>query len=356
MFYGSNKAPIICNKSGTGGSAELAKAPIGTFAHIEYPGALFGCPEFDGLEGEENIVLTDNVSMSRGRHQLKFGVQANQVRTIVDATNFNEGFWSHPTDRLFDRSDPATYPDLFSGLVSPTLAKWSQWNSYYYAQDTWQATDALTLNLGLRYDVDRSATAGNDFVDAKNARIVQRFGGGPLLQKAKVDYNNVAPRLGVRLDAHGRQADDDPWERRRLLRPESQQLQRHLYRHTAGRRRHVLQRERSAREPVFRCRRPGGSAAALRAFSGAELSVLPGSLAGADRAGARGSARSTPEGALHRSILRGRRPRFRPWTHGRCGLRARGRQGHAGVCQRQRDVRERRLLGDRSSGSLPSSR
>src|SRR5207237_10274902 len=34
-------------------------------------------------------------------------------------------------------------------------------------------------------------------VDAKNARIVQRSGGAPLLDKTHVDYNNVAPRVGV---------------------------------------------------------------------------------------------------------------------------------------------------------------
>ena len=112
LFYGSNKAPIVCNKSGTGGSAQLAKAPVGTFAHIEYPGALFGCPTFTGLEGEENIVLADNLSMSRGRHQLKIGAQGNQVRTIIDVTNYHDGFWSHPTDALFNRADPATYPDV----------------------------------------------------------------------------------------------------------------------------------------------------------------------------------------------------------------------------------------------------
>jgi outer membrane receptor protein involved in Fe transport len=196
LFYGSNKAPIVCNKSGTGGSAELAKAPVGTFAHIEYPGALFGCPIFTGLEGEENIVVTDNFSMSRGHHQLKVGAQANQVRTIIDVTNFHDGFWSHPIDRLFNRADPATYPDTFTGNVGPALTRTHLWNSYYYVQDTWQARDDLTVNLGLRYDIDRSATAGNDFVDAKNARIVQRYGGAPLLQKTTVDYNNLAPRLG----------------------------------------------------------------------------------------------------------------------------------------------------------------
>jgi outer membrane receptor protein involved in Fe transport len=196
LSYGSNKAPIVCNKSGTGGSAQLAKAPVGSFAHVEYPGAFFGCPVFTGLEGEENIVLSDNLSMSRGRHQLKIGAQGHHVRTIIDGTNYHDGFWSHPTDGLFNRADPGTYPDAFVGNVGPALTTTNLWNSYYYIQDTWRAIDSLTLNLGLRYDVDRSVTAGNDFVDAKNARIVQRYGGAPLLQKTKVDYNNVAPRIG----------------------------------------------------------------------------------------------------------------------------------------------------------------
>jgi len=196
LFYGSNKAPVICNKSGTGGSAELAKAPVGTFAHIEYPGALFGCPTFTGLEGEENLVFADSLTMSRGRHQVKVGAQANQVRTIIDVTNYHDGFWSHPTDALFNRADPATYPDVFIGNVGPALTKTNLWNSYYYVQDTWQPAGGVTLNLGLRYDLDRSVTAGNDFVDAKNARIVRRYGGGSLLTKTKVDLNNLAPRLG----------------------------------------------------------------------------------------------------------------------------------------------------------------
>jgi outer membrane receptor protein involved in Fe transport len=196
FFFGSNKAPIVCNKSGTGGSAQLAQAPVGTFAHIEYPGALFGCPTFTGLEGEENIVLADNLSMSSGRHHLKIGAQGNQVRTIIDVTNYHDGFWSHPTDRLFNRADPTTYPDAFIGNVGPALSKTNLWNSSYYIQDTWQAMEGLTLNLGLRYDVDHSVTAGNDYVDAKNARIIQRYGGTPLLQKTKVDYNNFAPRVG----------------------------------------------------------------------------------------------------------------------------------------------------------------
>ena len=65
-----------------------------------------------------------------------------------------------------------------------------------FALDNWQVRNDLTLNLGVRYDIDRSVTVGNEFVDAKNASIVQRLGGTPPLSKINVDYNNVSPRLG----------------------------------------------------------------------------------------------------------------------------------------------------------------
>jgi outer membrane receptor protein involved in Fe transport len=172
LFYGSNRVPIVCNKSGTGGSAQLASAPVGTFAHIEYPGALFGCPTFTGLEGEENVVVGEHFTMWAGRHQLEVGAQGHQVRTTIDVTNYHDGFWSHPTDAVFNRADPATYPDAFKGNVGPAIAKTRLWNSSYYIQDSWQAIDGLTLNLGVRYDLDRSVTAG--MRESSNATAVRR--------------------------------------------------------------------------------------------------------------------------------------------------------------------------------------
>lgn len=197
VFYGSNKAPIICNKSGTGGSEELTLAPIGTFAYTAYPGAVFGCPIFTGLEGETNLHLTDNFSFSTGAHQFKVGAQLQRVHTIIDVTNFHDGYWVHNSDAAFNINDPSTYPDQWIGNVGPAKTETEIWSPYFFAQDTWQANRNVTLNLGVRYDIDRSAQAGNDFVDSKNQRIVARYGGGPLLQKTNVDYNNVAPRLGV---------------------------------------------------------------------------------------------------------------------------------------------------------------
>jgi outer membrane receptor protein involved in Fe transport len=195
--YGSNKPPIVCNKSGTGGNANLDQGPPGTFSIQIYPGAVFGCPIFTGLEGEQTIQLIDNFSWSKDRHQFKAGAQAYQVRTIVDITNFHDGYWNFPNDIAFDINNPDSYPDVFQGNEGRVNVKANLWNYYFYVQDTWQLNDRVTLNLGLRYDIDNSVKTGNEYVDQKNAQLLARYGGSPPLEKTKTDLNNIAPRLGI---------------------------------------------------------------------------------------------------------------------------------------------------------------
>jgi outer membrane receptor protein involved in Fe transport len=195
-FWGSNKPPIICPKSGTGGPANLALGPPGTFAGRVYPGARFGCTVFTGLEGEQNFSLVENFSWVTGPHQFKVGGTAGQVRTIIDIVNYHDGRWTHPFDVEFDINNSQSYPDAFTGNIGGTTAKSNNWAYALFAQDTWRVSEALTLNLGLRYDLDRSVKAGDEFVDAKNDRIVATLGGGPRVTKTDVDTNNVAPRVG----------------------------------------------------------------------------------------------------------------------------------------------------------------
>jgi len=196
-YYMSNKPPVICNASGIGGQGNLDKGPWGTFSHHRYPGLRVGCPIFHGLEGEENLGFIDNFSFLKGRHQLKVGGQALQNRMVVDIANFHDGYWRFAQDMVFDVNNPATYPYLWEGNIGPGAWKSPVWNFSVFGQDTWQVNDNLTLNLGLRYDVDRSVTAGNEFVDQKNALIVSTLGGSPALEKTNVDSNNVSPRIGV---------------------------------------------------------------------------------------------------------------------------------------------------------------
>jgi outer membrane receptor protein involved in Fe transport len=191
----SNKPPIICNQAGAGGSALLALGPAGTFARRNYPGATFGCG-FSGLEAEEDLFIGDTLSFLYGRHQVKVGVTAAQVRTIIDSLNVRNGAWTFPKDLAFDINDPNSYPDRWSGGTSiPNYSK-AVWGLNAFVQDSWNVRDDLTVNVGVRYDIDRANTIVNGFIDAKNDQIVRDVGGEKFFEPQKAQHN-FSPRVGL---------------------------------------------------------------------------------------------------------------------------------------------------------------
>jgi hypothetical protein len=206
VTYGVNKPWILANiAGGLGGSALLAAAgyntvtgnPTGKYAVITYPGASFGATSFTGLEGEGNLFFIDNFSVVRGRHQFKVGGVIARQQMYMDVEAAHIGQFSFTQDKAFNINDPSTYPSTFSGNIGSGVANPAVWNPSVYAQDTWRVSNNVTLNLGVRYDLDLSPTTVNDYVDAYNQRIVARLGGPPPLQKSVADKNNIAPRLGV---------------------------------------------------------------------------------------------------------------------------------------------------------------
>jgi carboxypeptidase family protein len=118
-----------------------------------------------------------------GDHDLKLGGQfIYSSINLPDQTDMN-GRFSFSTDRAFNRSDPSTYPErLFirvpaaSDILMPTDV------AVLFVQDKWHRGD-LTLNLGLRYDIELTPLT-NDF--------------NPMFSNGAhaVDKNNFAPRLG----------------------------------------------------------------------------------------------------------------------------------------------------------------
>jgi hypothetical protein len=119
----------------------------------------------------------------RGDHSLKFGGQfVYSTIELPDQTDMN-GRFTFSTDKAFNRNDPSTYPErLFirvpaeSDILMPTSV------AVLFAQDKWHMGN-LTLNLGVRYDLEITP-------------ITNAF--NPLFKNAAhaVDRNNIAPRLG----------------------------------------------------------------------------------------------------------------------------------------------------------------
>ena len=68
----------------------------------------------------------------------------------------------------------------------------------FFAQDSWRITPNLTLNYGVRYDVEISPL----FAPASsiNASAEKQLG---VVEGIPRDYNNVAPRFGLAWDPTG---------------------------------------------------------------------------------------------------------------------------------------------------------
>jgi Carboxypeptidase regulatory-like domain/TonB dependent receptor/TonB-dependent Receptor Plug Domain len=197
-YFGVNKLIITGNATGKYGLALLqdtANLPLTT--EKTYPGAAFGSATTGGLEGENNFYVIDNFMYVKRNHTLKFGAQLARVGFFMDIDASQKGRWSFRTDRVFNQNDPTSYPFSLSLAIGTATYFKPSWNPTVFAQDTWQVRDDLTLNLGVRYDVDNTIKVGNELVDSYNQNFVKNYGGTAPLSQVKSDLNNVQPRLGI---------------------------------------------------------------------------------------------------------------------------------------------------------------
>jgi outer membrane receptor protein involved in Fe transport len=198
VHYGVNKLTITSNLAGKSGAALINDvANRGLYSEKNYPGAAFGSSVTGGLEGETNLYFTDNFTLVKGQHQLKFGGQLARVTMYMDIDGSQKARWGFSSDRVFNINDPASYPTTLSLAIGTAKDIEGHFNGGLFLQDTWQVRNNLTFNLGIRYDIDNSILTGDQFVDAYNNRFVAAFGGPAPLNHIKRDLNNVAPRLGL---------------------------------------------------------------------------------------------------------------------------------------------------------------
>ena len=122
----------------------------------------------------------------RGDHDLKFGLQYVWADHRQNVQHLLNGVFTFPTDRAFDAADPSTYPERLSVRVPDAELPYVFTHSIgLFAQDKWRLTNNLTLNVGVRYDVEI-------------APIEEQW--NPLFSDPSdypVDWNNIQPRVGL---------------------------------------------------------------------------------------------------------------------------------------------------------------
>jgi hypothetical protein len=97
-------------------------------------------------------------------------------------------------------------PGIVRSITQSSLAPVDAWShdAYFFAafaQDDWKVTPRMTLNLGVRYDLEEMSN--NCCMDRSRTYKILKAIGHPYGEVPKVDTNNVAPRLGVAYDVGG---------------------------------------------------------------------------------------------------------------------------------------------------------
>jgi hypothetical protein len=120
--------------------------------------------------------FADNISHIRDTHVLKFGADFLYNRVSITFPGALQGAYAFSSLANLQAGRYTTYQQAFG---APSLFQ-SNPNAGFYAQDEWRVRPGLTINAGLRYDLQL------------------------LPDPVRTDRNNIAPRLGIAWSPAGR--------------------------------------------------------------------------------------------------------------------------------------------------------
>jgi hypothetical protein len=189
----------------------ITPGPQLTFPSIQ-DGASFRVPQ--GTK-QRRLQFSDTFSMVRGNHTLNFGGEIQRVDADFDLRVFQSGRIEMIEDFPdFDRNNDGKVDDndllfavtLRSGKPTHPLLIPDADSTYFagFIQDDWRVHPQLTLNVGLRYEID---------TDVKNISRISEL--NPIILpfltgKRGRDSNNFGPRIGFnyatkdsRMSVHG---------------------------------------------------------------------------------------------------------------------------------------------------------
>ena len=170
-------------------------------------------------EHEDQFQLANNWTRIIGNHSIKFGADLRYARNLrVPSDSDRTGLMNFGTGPTGDVNNlGATGLGFASFLVgdvtqyqryvsTSTDAKEFQKRDFFYAQDTWRASQKLTLNLGLRYEIYfpesvNGVSNGALLNPATGYLQVAGVGGVGLNMNYKTAPNTYNPRIGVAYQA-----------------------------------------------------------------------------------------------------------------------------------------------------------
>ena len=158
-----------------------------TVAGVTNLGISGGYPRL--LPSEQRFQFADNYSWTRGRHEMKFGIDVSNTQDVTNQlmNQFGSYTYAAVTDFALDYSGAntgkhwRTFTQAFNNSRTDlTIRDWS-----FFAQNQFRATSRLTFNYGLRYDYSQIPQPAVINPDYPQTGHIPSYGG------------QVGPRVGL---------------------------------------------------------------------------------------------------------------------------------------------------------------
>jgi hypothetical protein len=120
---------------------------------VARPGGNFGkATNMPQWWDETRLQIVNYLSLTKGEHNLKFGMNYNYIWTDVFFPSTRDGSFRFDTDRPFNAADPSTYPAQYDIISGDPLMFIPDQLLALFVQDSWRLSPTVTVNAGLRYD------------------------------------------------------------------------------------------------------------------------------------------------------------------------------------------------------------
>jgi hypothetical protein len=179
-----------------------------------------------GHNPETTQSVADNFTLVRGRHTMKFGASVNFNNVIIKSGTTSSSLGTFGFTGRFTASAPGTptsdptynatgdaFADFLLGSPNSTVRATPQiainqtyQNYQFFGQDDWAVTPRLTLNVGLRYEVQTTPNEQNgDFsnFDFSTGKLVIRSSGGVISKDANATVLALYPGTYTTSEANG---------------------------------------------------------------------------------------------------------------------------------------------------------
>lgn len=171
----------------------------------------FGITGFSGIGSfseaigadEQTFQYSDNLSVIRGKHSMKFGFQIMRERyfEITDFGGVPSFSFTGQVTGLSNGLADFLLGDPYSATTSVGNSSQNMLGVYqgYYISDNWRVTPKLTINAGLRWEYNPYPTETSGRAEFFDTATAQEVVAGQGVRKSIVDpdYKNFAPRLGL---------------------------------------------------------------------------------------------------------------------------------------------------------------